>query len=68
MTLSAVSSKTNTDGQATVTLTSTTKAVDDVRVSGQYESTAKAAADKTVSFIYNVNLAKVSTVTLDDAV
>ncbi|HBZ7486778.1 TPA: Ig-like domain-containing protein, partial [Klebsiella pneumoniae] len=68
VTLSAVSSKTNTDGQATVTLTSTTKAVDDVRVSGQYESTAKAAADKTVSFIYNVNLAKVSTVTLDDAV
>ncbi|OFV03058.1 hypothetical protein HMPREF3119_02275 [Morganella sp. HMSC11D09] len=66
--LSAETSKTNADGKATITLTSTTKAVDTITVSAQYESTAKVAADKTVSFIYNLTSAHVSTVTLKDDV
>ncbi|MEG0609919.1 MAG: Ig-like domain-containing protein [Morganella sp. (in: enterobacteria)] len=66
--LSAVSSKTNTDGKATIVLTSTRKAVDDIRVSAQYADTAAVAADKTVNFIYNINLAKVGTVLLDGAI
>ncbi|GAA0341656.1 invasin-like inverse autotransporter protein [Morganella psychrotolerans] len=66
--LSAVSSKTNTDGKATIVLTSTQKAVDNIRVSAQYADTAAVAADKTVNFIYNINLAKVGTVLLDGAV
>ncbi|MBT0423006.1 Ig-like domain-containing protein, partial [Morganella morganii subsp. morganii] len=41
---------------------------DNITVSAQYEDTAKVAADKTVSFIYELSSAKVGTVTLDDAV
>ncbi|TPW56595.1 Ig-like domain-containing protein, partial [Morganella morganii] len=68
VTLSDVTSKTDATGKATITLTSTTKAVDTITVSAQYESTAKVAADKTVSFIYNLTSAHVSTVTLKDGV
>nr|UNJ79698.1 hypothetical protein [Morganella morganii] len=68
VTLSAATTKTDVNGQATVTLKSTTKAVDNITVSAQYEDTAKVAADKTVSFIYELSSAKVGTVTLDDAV
>ncbi|MET4861932.1 Ig-like domain-containing protein [Morganella morganii] len=68
VTLSDVSSKTDSKGEATVTLTSTTKAVGDVRVSGQYDNTAKVAADRPVSFIYNLTSAHVSTVELNDDV
>ncbi|HAT3811113.1 TPA: hypothetical protein I8608_004035, partial [Morganella morganii] len=63
--LSATSSKTNADGIATITLTSTKKAVDNVTMEAQYKDTAKVAADKPVSFIYNLGSARVSTVTLD---
>ncbi|MEM7979336.1 hypothetical protein Q4R26_19025, partial [Morganella morganii] len=68
VTLSDVTSKTDATGKATITLTSTTKAVDTITVSAQYESTAKVAANKTVSFIYNLTSAHVSTVTLKDGV
>ncbi|MEM8066662.1 hypothetical protein Q4Q68_12080, partial [Morganella morganii] len=63
--LSATSSKTDATGKATVTLTSTTTAVDNVTVSAQYEDTAKVAANKAVSFTYELTSAKVGTVTLD---
>ncbi|TFQ20121.1 hypothetical protein ELV32_28135, partial [Escherichia coli] len=66
--LSSVVSKTDADGKATITLISTTTAVDDVRVSAQYQETAVVPADKTVSFIYNLTSAHVSTVTLKDDV
>ncbi|MCU6226387.1 Ig-like domain-containing protein, partial [Morganella morganii] len=66
--LSATSSKTNADGIATITLTSTKKAVDNVTVEAQYKDTAKVAADKPVSFIYNLGSARVGTVTLKDDV
>ncbi|MGM1345383.1 Ig-like domain-containing protein, partial [Morganella morganii] len=65
VTLSAATTKTDVNGQATVTLKSTTKAVDNITVSAQYEDTAKVAADKTVSFIYELSSAKVGTVKLD---
>ncbi|EBX3952646.1 hypothetical protein DRV38_26425, partial [Salmonella enterica subsp. enterica serovar Offa] len=66
--LSATTSKTDADGKATVTLTSTTTAVDDVLVSAQYQETAAVPADNTVSFIYNITSAKVDTVKLDGTV
>ncbi|MEM8141350.1 hypothetical protein Q4R50_16030, partial [Morganella morganii] len=63
--LSATSSKTDATGKATVTLTSTTTAVDNVTVSAQYEDTAKVAANKAVSFIFELTSAKVGTDNLE---
>ncbi|MEM7990317.1 hypothetical protein Q4Q66_17410, partial [Morganella morganii] len=63
--LSATTSKTDATGKATITLTSTKKAVDDVLVSAQYAGTAKVDANKLVSFIYELSSAKVGTVKLD---
>ncbi|MGV8677812.1 Ig-like domain-containing protein, partial [Pseudomonas aeruginosa] len=57
--------KTDATGKATITLTSTKKAVDDVRVSAQYASTAKVDANKLISFIFELTSAKVGTVTLN---
>ncbi|MEM8201252.1 hypothetical protein Q4R54_16705, partial [Morganella morganii] len=69
--LSATTSKTRADGTATITLKSTTTAVDNVTVSGQYESTAAVAADRNVSFTYEltsaVSLYCALTVTLSTA-
>ncbi|WP_182090509.1 hypothetical protein, partial [Morganella morganii] len=62
--LSSATSQTNADGKATITLKSTTKAVDNVTVKAQYKETAEVAADKTVSFIYELSSAKVGTVKL----
>ncbi|KJF76799.1 hypothetical protein UA45_16615 [Morganella morganii] len=66
--LSSPVSKTDADGKATITLTSTTTAVDNVLVSAQYQETAAVPADNTVSFIYNIASAKVGTVKLDGTV
>ncbi|HHR6046718.1 TPA: Ig-like domain-containing protein, partial [Providencia alcalifaciens] len=54
-------STTNASGQATITLTSTTKAVADVMVSAMLESSASVNANKTVSFTADSSRAKVST-------
>ena len=66
VTLSAVTTKTDVNGQATVTLKSTTKAVDNITVSAQYESTAAVAANKVVSFIADENSATISAYLLDN--
>ncbi|MEM7990242.1 hypothetical protein Q4Q66_17030, partial [Morganella morganii] len=63
--LSSATSQTNADGKATITLKSTTKAVDNVTVKAQYKETAEVAADKTVSFIYELSSAKVGTGKMD---
>ncbi|WP_440867932.1 Ig-like domain-containing protein [Symbiopectobacterium purcellii] len=64
----AASGATDTNGQATVTLTSTTKAVSDITVSAATGNTTK-AAEKAVSFIADSSTAKVSalSVTTDGA-
>ncbi|OBU10408.1 Ig-like domain-containing protein [Morganella psychrotolerans] len=62
--LSGTTSKTDAAGKATIRLTSTTTAVDDIRVSAQYLEIAPVPADKTVSFTYNLATAKISTVAL----
>ncbi|MEM8347476.1 hypothetical protein Q4S20_13725, partial [Morganella morganii] len=61
-------SKTDADGKAVITLTSTKKAAENIRVSAQYAETAVVPANKTVSFIFNINMAKVGTVELNGAV
>ncbi|MEY7728620.1 Ig-like domain-containing protein, partial [Morganella morganii] len=66
--LSAETSKTNADGMATITLISTTKVADNIRVSAQYAGTPVIQADKAVSFIYNVASARVSKVELNGSV
>ncbi|STZ23265.1 Attaching and effacing protein [Morganella morganii] len=66
--LSAETSKTNADGVATITLISTTKVADNIRVSAQYAGTPVIQADKAVSFIYNVASARVSKVELNGSV
>ncbi|OBU10829.1 Ig-like domain-containing protein [Morganella psychrotolerans] len=62
--LSGTTSKTDAGGKATIRLTSTTTAVDDIRVSAQYLEIAAVPANKTVSFTYNLATAKISTVAL----
>ncbi|WGL95476.1 inverse autotransporter beta domain-containing protein [Arsenophonus nasoniae] len=57
-------SLTDENGITTVTLYSTTKAVDAVQVSASYAGTASQSADKTVSFIANKDLAKLGEVKL----
>ncbi|MBT0422597.1 Ig-like domain-containing protein [Morganella morganii subsp. morganii] len=64
--LSSATSQTNADGKATITLKSTTKAVDNITVSAQYESTAAVAANKVVSFIADENSATISAYLLDN--
>ncbi|WP_343103649.1 Ig-like domain-containing protein, partial [Morganella morganii] len=66
--LSAETSKTNADGVAAITLISTTKVADNIRVSAQYAGTPVIQADKAVSFIYNVASARVSKVELNGSV
>ncbi|MFS1538754.1 MAG: inverse autotransporter beta domain-containing protein [Candidatus Phlomobacter fragariae] len=61
----ADNSLTNENGITTVTLYSTTKAVDEVQVSSSYADTASKLADKTVSFIANKDSAKLGEVNLD---
>ncbi|MEX9938449.1 Ig-like domain-containing protein, partial [Providencia rettgeri] len=53
--------------EATITLTSTTTAVADITVSAKVGETGTAVnADKTVSFTYDINSAKVGSVVLKD--
>ncbi|KNC24440.1 hypothetical protein FF38_10679 [Lucilia cuprina] len=59
-----VNGSTNAIGQATITLTSTTKAVADITVNAKVGTTAAVNANKTVSFTADSSTAKVSTVTL----
>ncbi|PVZ81041.1 hypothetical protein C9426_32090, partial [Serratia sp. S1B] len=59
-----VSGQTNSAGEATITLTSTTTAVADITVSARVGSTDPVDADKTVSFIADSASAKVVSVVL----
>ncbi|MEX9217136.1 Ig-like domain-containing protein, partial [Providencia rettgeri] len=60
-------SETNAQGEATITLTSTKTAVADITVSAKVGETGTAVnADKTVSFTYDINSAKVGSVVLKD--
>ncbi|MEM7990660.1 Ig-like domain-containing protein, partial [Morganella morganii] len=63
--LSATTSKTDAEGRAVITLKSTTKVVKDITVKAQYASTAEVAANKTVSFTYDLASAHIGKVTLD---
>ncbi|EKT61913.1 Ig-like domain-containing protein, partial [Providencia alcalifaciens] len=58
-------STTNASGEATITLTSTTKAVAGITVSAKVAATASVNANKTVNFVADSSTAKVSTVTLN---
>ncbi|MEX9216464.1 inverse autotransporter beta domain-containing protein, partial [Providencia rettgeri] len=61
------SSLTNDEGIATITVTSTTTAVAGITVSAKVGETETAVdADKTVSFTYDINSAKVGSVVLKD--
>ncbi|WP_063654670.1 Ig-like domain-containing protein [Candidatus Arsenophonus triatominarum] len=60
-------SETDANGQAKIRLTSTTKAVDSVVVSAQYENTPQREANKRVSFIADISTARIGSIKLDDA-
>uniref|UniRef100_UPI0024A9BF49 Ig-like domain-containing protein n=1 Tax=Hafnia alvei TaxID=569 RepID=UPI0024A9BF49 len=60
----AANGPTDTNGQTTLTLSSSTKAAMNITVSAQVGSTASKNADKTVSFIADATTAQVTAVTL----
>ncbi|MCU6213355.1 Ig-like domain-containing protein [Morganella morganii] len=64
--LSATTSKTDDTGKATITLTSTKKAVDDILVSAQYAGTDKVDAGSLVSFIADEASAAITASVLDN--
>jgi 5-hydroxyisourate hydrolase-like protein (transthyretin family) len=66
--LSAESSPTDKNGFATIELISTTKAVANVVVSGQYGTAPKVDANKAINFIADIATARVGSVALVDSI